>query len=114
MTTATAPETGTSGSIFSVEIADGVAVVSLDLPGEPVNKITPRLREEMAATMDRLQHDPAVRAIVLISGKRDGFIAGADIDELKGLTTAAQVEQLSREGHELLDRVESGKPVVAA
>src|SRR5215213_2743564 len=114
MTTATAPETGTSRLIFTVEVADGVAVVTLDLPGEPVNKVTPRLREEMAATMDRLEGDPAVRAVVLISGKRDGFIAGADIDELKGLTTAAKVEQLSRDGHELLDRLERGKPVVAA
>src|SRR5262249_53869637 len=59
--------------------------------------------------------DPAVRAAVLISGKRDGFIAGADIEMLKAARTAADAEALCRTGHAALARLAAlEKPVVAA
>jgi 3-hydroxyacyl-CoA dehydrogenase/enoyl-CoA hydratase/3-hydroxybutyryl-CoA epimerase len=52
---------------------------------------------------------------VLISGKPDSFIAGADIEEFTALTTQAEAERLSFEGQEMVSRVETlSKPVVAA
>ena len=50
-----------------------------------------------------------------MSGKPDNFIAGADIDEFLELRTAAEAEALSRDGQELLNRLEKLRvPVVAA
>ena len=50
---------------------------------------------------------PAVRAVVLISGKPDNFIAGADIEEFTALTTQAEAERAEREGQEMINRLET-------
>ena len=52
---------------------------------------------------------------MLISGKPDTFIAGADIEEFVALPNQAAAEALSRDGQAMLDRVAAfPKPVVAA
>ena len=100
---------------LTLEHVDGIAVVTIDLPGEPVNKVTAALRAEFAATFDRLSADSAVRGVVLASGKPDTWLAGADIDEFLTLQTAGEAEALSRSGQALLARLESlDIPVVAA
>ena len=100
---------------LTVEHVDGVAVVTIDLPGEPVNKVTANLRAEFAALFGQLDIDPTIRGIVLASGKRDTWIAGADIDEFLTLTSVADAQALSLGGQALLARLESLKmPVVAA
>jgi 3-hydroxyacyl-CoA dehydrogenase/enoyl-CoA hydratase/3-hydroxybutyryl-CoA epimerase len=100
---------------FTVATADGVAVVTFDLPGEPVNKFTSRVREEFAAVLAALERAPQVRAVVLISGKRDTFIAGADIDEFVALKDVEEATRLSRQGQQFLDRVAAfPKPFVVA
>jgi 3-hydroxyacyl-CoA dehydrogenase/enoyl-CoA hydratase/3-hydroxybutyryl-CoA epimerase len=103
-----------SGSALTVGIDSGIAVITFDLPGESVNTFTRAAREELAATFERLESDATVEAMVLVSGKPDVFIAGADVEEILSLRSAAEVEQLSREGQAMLQRIERGKPVVAA
>ncbi|MEO8880173.1 MAG: fatty acid oxidation complex subunit alpha FadJ [Gemmatimonadaceae bacterium] len=93
----------------------GVAVVTFNLEGESVNKLTRGVVEEFKAMMDRVDADATIRAVVLISGKPDLFIAGADIDGFLALRTAAEAEALSREGQELMNRIEKLRaPVVFA
>ena len=97
------------------DVHDGVAVITFDLPGEAVNKFSQAVKDEFGALFEALAHNASVRAAVLVSGKADTFIAGADIDEFLTWTTAAQAEAASRAGHEMLDRLERLKvPVVAA
>jgi 3-hydroxyacyl-CoA dehydrogenase/enoyl-CoA hydratase/3-hydroxybutyryl-CoA epimerase len=56
-----------------------------------------------------------VRAMILMSGKADNFIAGADIEEFTRFTTQAEAEALSRESQELANRIEAfPKPIVMA
>ena len=93
----------------------GVAVVTFDVPGEAVNKLTRGVIDELRALMDRVDSDSSIRAVVLISGKPDLFIAGADIDGFLELRTAAEAEALSREGPEMMNRIERLRaPVVYA
>ena len=102
-------------STFTVVEEQGIAVVSIDLPGEPVNKLNAAVKTEFEALLESLRADKAVRAVVLISGKPDTFIAGADIEEFVALPTQAAAEALSREGQAMVDRVAAfPKPVVAA
>ena len=102
-------------SSFSIQNTDGIAVVTMDLPGEPVNKLSSGVQVEMEALLTQLRDDPAVRGVVLISGKPDNFIAGADIEEFTAITTQAQAERLSFEGQESVSRIETfDKPIVAA
>jgi 3-hydroxyacyl-CoA dehydrogenase/enoyl-CoA hydratase/3-hydroxybutyryl-CoA epimerase len=94
---------------------DGVAVVRFDTPGKPVNVLGRDLFEEFAAVLDEIEHDAEIRAMALVSGKKDSFIAGADLDMLSAVESAADGEAVSKSGHALLDRVAgSAKPVVAA
>ena len=100
---------------LSTEIVNGVAVITLDLPGEPVNKFNRQVKDEFVALFDRLERDLNVRAAVLISGKKDSFVAGADINEFLELKSAAEAERLSHEGQLLLDSVhEQRTPLVVA
>ncbi|MBA3522246.1 MAG: fatty acid oxidation complex subunit alpha FadJ [Gemmatimonadales bacterium] len=102
-------------SSFTTTTEDSVAVVTFDLPGEPVNKLTAAVKLEFEALLIHLRDDSAIKAVVLISGKPDSFIAGADIEELTALTTQAEAERLSFEGQEMVSRVETlAKPVVVA
>ncbi|HTS88527.1 MAG TPA: fatty acid oxidation complex subunit alpha FadJ [Gemmatimonadales bacterium] len=91
------------------------AVLTLDLPGEPVNKLTARVKREFEEALKGLQDDPSVKAVVIISGKPDVFIAGADIEEFTRLSTREEFERLAREGQEMLQRLDDfPKPVVVA
>jgi 3-hydroxyacyl-CoA dehydrogenase/enoyl-CoA hydratase/3-hydroxybutyryl-CoA epimerase len=94
---------------------DGIAVVTIDLPGEPVNKVTAGLRAEFSELFTQLENDSTVRGVVVVSGKSDTWLAGADIDEFLGMQSAADAESLSRTGQALLARLETLRmPVVAA
>ncbi|WP_373047425.1 fatty acid oxidation complex subunit alpha FadJ [Vulgatibacter sp.] len=101
---------------FRVAIdGDGVAVVTLDEPGESVNTLSDELQEEMRRLWPTLQDDPKVKAIVLTSGKKDNFIAGAKIEMLQRCQSAREATDLSRGGQQMLDQIAaSPKPVIAA
>jgi len=100
---------------FTTTIENGIAVVTFDLPGEPVNKLSAAVKTEMEALLGRLREDSLTRAVVLISGKADSFIAGADIEEFTAIKTQDQAERLSFEGQETVSRLETfQKPIVAA
>jgi 3-hydroxyacyl-CoA dehydrogenase / enoyl-CoA hydratase / 3-hydroxybutyryl-CoA epimerase len=106
----------TPGGALSLRVRDdGVAVVVYDVPGEPVNTLKASFSKEFQAMLSEVERDPRIEAVVLISGKPDSFIAGADIEMLKAATTAREAEALCRTGHEVVARLAgSKKPFVAA
>jgi 3-hydroxyacyl-CoA dehydrogenase/enoyl-CoA hydratase/3-hydroxybutyryl-CoA epimerase len=100
---------------LSVEVVDGIAVITFDLPNESVNKLSRAVKDEFIALLSRLEQDTTVHGAVLISGKPDVWIAGADIEEFLQLKTATDAERLSRDGQMLLDSLERLRvPVIAA
>jgi 3-hydroxyacyl-CoA dehydrogenase/enoyl-CoA hydratase/3-hydroxybutyryl-CoA epimerase len=100
---------------FRVEAQGGIATLLLDVPGERVNTIQPSVMLEFVALLEKLEKDPAVKAVVLASGKPEGFVAGAKIEMMQTVTDAAAAEKLARDGHAVFDRLERfPKPVVAA
>ena len=100
---------------LAVEVTDGIAVITFDLPNESVNKLSRAVKDEFVALVTRLERDPSVQGAVFISGKPDVWIAGADIEEFLQLKTATDAERLSRDGQMLLDSVERLRvPIVAA
>jgi 3-hydroxyacyl-CoA dehydrogenase/enoyl-CoA hydratase/3-hydroxybutyryl-CoA epimerase len=98
-----------------VDVRDGIAVITLDIPNAAVNTFTRGVREEFAAVLDMLERDQSVRAAIIRSGKPDVWVAGADIEEFLEIETSSQAEAMSRDGHALLDRLEKLRiPVVAS
>ncbi len=102
-------------SAFDVAIDDGIAVITFDLPDQPVNVLSADARREFETLFSELKADERVRALVIISGKPGTFIAGADIEEFTALDSQDAAEALSRTGQDMVTRLaESSKPIVAA
>jgi 3-hydroxyacyl-CoA dehydrogenase/enoyl-CoA hydratase/3-hydroxybutyryl-CoA epimerase len=100
---------------FTTRTSDGIIRLVLDLPGEPVNKITASVVAELEQLLKEVAEETSVRAAVIISGKPDNFIAGADIDQFVKLQTEEEALELVRGGQALINKIaDSSKPVVAA
>ena len=66
----------------SVQIEDGVAVITINSP--PVNAISAAMRRGLLAATEQLAVDASVQAVVLLCAGRT-FMAGADISEFGGV-----------------------------
>src|ERR1700694_4016303 len=67
-------------SLVRCEVADGVAVVTLDDP-ERRNALNLEMVDEIVATFDQLEADESVGAVV-VTGAPPAFCAGADLSHL--------------------------------
>ena len=76
--------------------SDGVLVLTIDVPGEKVNILSKGMIAEFSALLGEAEQDPSVRAVVVRSGKPDGFIAGADIKEFTGVCARPRRPRRSR------------------
>ncbi len=93
---------------------DRVAIVTVDDARTPHNTLTPTLGEELTRTLDRLEENDAVRAIVLRSGKKPSFLVGANLDFVAAIRFAKDAEDASRAAAARFLRLASSKkPVVA-
>jgi 3-hydroxyacyl-CoA dehydrogenase/enoyl-CoA hydratase/3-hydroxybutyryl-CoA epimerase len=92
-----------------------VAIVTLDSPRKTVNTLGSQGLRDFARVLGELEAAPGLRGIVLISAKPTTFLAGADLDELDRLTSAAEARAWVEEGQRLLERWEGlAAPTVAA
>src|SRR5262249_37656958 len=67
---------------FDLQIdSDGLAVLTFDLPGERVNKFSRGVLTELSDVVSRLPAERKIHVLLLVSGKPDVFIAGADVKE---------------------------------
>ncbi len=92
---------------------DGILVAAMDLPGRPMNVVGEMLMAGIAEAAAKLA-DPAVKGLVLTSGKAD-FCAGGDLDRMSTWTTPQEPFEASMAMKQVLRALElQGKPVVAA
>lgn len=70
---------------------------------------------ELQANFNKANQDSSIKGSVLISGKPNCFIAGADISMLQACSTFEEVHKISQDAQKVLNEVQySTKPVVAA
>ena len=68
---------------FKIDVdADGVALVTWDMPGKPMNVLSGDVMQELGGVIDAVVADPAIKGVVLTSGKA-AFSAGADLTMLQ-------------------------------
>jgi len=73
-------------SNFTVETdADGIALVTWDMPDRSMNVFTEEVIDELEKIVDAVAGDAAVKGAVITSGK-DSFSGGADLTMLKRMT----------------------------
>ncbi|HEX2253369.1 MAG TPA: 3-hydroxyacyl-CoA dehydrogenase NAD-binding domain-containing protein [Thermoanaerobaculia bacterium] len=97
-----------------IERRDGIAWLVLDDPSKRVNTLSRRLLGWFEEVLESLERG-LPRGVVILSGKPDAFVAGADIEELRTLSGEAEVRGLLARGHALSCRLETlPVPKVAA
>jgi len=95
----------------------GIAILRLDCQGEKQNTLSDTLVDDFKASLQRFEEDPAIKAAVLISAKKDSWIAGANIKMIEKIaqSDSAAATEAAKMGQDAFDRISNGrKPMVAA
>jgi 3-hydroxyacyl-CoA dehydrogenase / enoyl-CoA hydratase / 3-hydroxybutyryl-CoA epimerase len=93
---------------------DNVCWLTLDKAGAAANTLSAAVLEELAGELDALRA-LNVRGVVFESGKRSGFILGADVKEFGALTDVAHATAMAARGQALMGRIAAlDVPTVAA
>ena len=103
---------------FSAD-ADGIATLSIDIPGRSLNVLTDAFFSDLDAALDRLAQDDALIGAILTSGKPSGFMAGADLEELtarheQGISASEAAAWVAGKAAAFRRLETCGKPVAAA
>ncbi len=94
---------------------NGIAHLIMDVLGESMNTLKAEFAEQITAILVEIRADQSITGIVLLSGKADSFVAGADIAMLAECTSAEQATALSRQAQMIFAQLETLKiPLVAA
>jgi 3-hydroxyacyl-CoA dehydrogenase / enoyl-CoA hydratase / 3-hydroxybutyryl-CoA epimerase len=92
----------------------GIAWLTLDKPNTSANVLSASVLSELNDRLGELERE-LPKGLVLISAKKSGFIAGADIREFTGIADEASGYTLIRRGQQVFDRLEAlACPSVAA
>lgn len=94
-----------SESAWTLELGpEGVAWLTLDVPGRSANTLSSQVLQELERVVVSLEQSPP-RGLVLRSGKKSGFIAGADVNEFTTLNSADEALVMVRRGQSVCDRI---------
>jgi 3-hydroxyacyl-CoA dehydrogenase/enoyl-CoA hydratase/3-hydroxybutyryl-CoA epimerase len=105
----------TTKSYTSELSAEGILTVSIDVPNESMNVFNQQVSDDFEELTQQIGQNADVKAVIFISAKASGFIAGADIKMLDSVESAIQGSEISNNAHRLLGRIaNSGKPHIAA
>jgi len=94
--------------------SDGIALLTLDLPGASMNVFNMQLINDLETCVDKVLADDNVKGAVITSGKQGSFLAGADLTMLgggdMGSADATPEENFEKTFHlnKILRKIESG------
>ena len=92
----------------------GVANLILDLPGEKVNKLSRPVLEELENILKVIDSDKSIKVLLITSNKKDIFIAGADINEIKDIVDEKDGREKVKKGQDILSKIADLKiPTIA-
>ena len=94
-------------STFTLNYEDSIAVITIDIPGESQNVLKESFIEEVNGLLDEIETNTGCTGVIITSGKEDTFIAGADINMLKSLTTREAIAQVANAGYAIFNRIET-------
>ncbi len=110
------PTPDASGTLSNFRLtrdADGIAWLLFDREGSSANTLSADLIEELDKVLAELEARRPT-GLVIRSAKKSGFIAGADVNEFRGVGDPRAVETEIGRAHAVIDRLESLRiPTVA-
>ncbi len=94
--------------------ADEILWVYFDKEGVSVNTVDKAVMEEFSDIVDSLANDHDHKGVIIASGKKNGFIAGADISQFNKFKDIDESFTMLRRGQQIFDKLEALRlPVVA-
>ncbi len=89
--------------------------LELDLKGEKVNKFSTPVMLRIKEVLEEIKSNASIKVLVVVSKKKSIYIAGADINEIKAITTEEEFLKAVEAGQGIMNEFEDLKiPVVAA
>ncbi|MEO0444434.1 MAG: enoyl-CoA hydratase-related protein, partial [Pseudomonadota bacterium] len=93
----------------------GILTISIDVANETMNVLNQQVIDDFELLSSDIEKNDAIKAVIFISGKQQGFIAGADIKILQQANTAMDGKTIAVNAHTLFGRIaNSRKPHIAA
>jgi enoyl-CoA hydratase/carnithine racemase len=102
----------TDPALVRVELAAGVAVLTLDNP--PLNLVTLELTRRLHAALDRLAADADARVLVVTGAGTRAFCAGSDVSEFPAVSDDVVRKKLAPENQAYSRLDDFPKPTIAA
>lgn len=94
-------------SAFTLDVRDdGVAILTMDVPGESMNTLKIEFADQIDAVLQQISADSSIKGVVLVSGKDNSFVAGADISMLAACESAEDATAIAKGGQDMFQRIE--------
>jgi 3-hydroxyacyl-CoA dehydrogenase/enoyl-CoA hydratase/3-hydroxybutyryl-CoA epimerase len=94
-------------SAFNLQVReDGIAILTMDVPGETMNTLKMEFGEQVSQVLDEIRGNDKIKGVVVISGKANSFVAGADISMLDSCTSADEAETIASGGQQIFQQIE--------
>lgn len=84
--------------------ADGLATLTFDKAGATANTLSSAVLAELNEALDMLDREPP-KGLIIRSGKANGFIAGADVDEFGDVKDEAGAIAIVKRGWDTFERL---------
>ena len=103
--------------------ADGIATLTIDVPGQSMNVIGPDFLADLDTAITRIASEEGIKGAVIASGKDSGFMAGMDLKYFGSMLASADGQRPAPTAifdnvfvlNQLFRRLETaGKPVACA
>mgnify|MGYP003645712118 CR=1 FL=1 len=94
-------------SAFSLAVRDdGVAILTMDVVGESMNTLKIEFAEQIEQVLQQIRANAKIKGVVLVSGKSNSFVAGADISMLAACQSAEDAEAIAKGGQAMFQQIE--------
>ena len=98
--------------------SDAIAWITLDKPGSKLNVLSSSVMKRLDEVISQIARDAAagrIRSVVIRSGKPGSFVAGADVNEIGGITDPVAGAAAARAGQQVFTNLTAlPVPTVAA
>jgi len=95
-----------------VEKKEGIGTIKINRP-KVLNALNKETMQEISKAVDELNQDKKIK-VAIITGEGKAFIAGADINQMKDMTSL-EAKEFSELGHSMLLKIENSRlPFIAA
>jgi len=99
---------------LNLKIENDIGFIEFDQIDSKVNLLTMAMIQSLDAILETVENTSSLKALVILSNKKDVFIAGADIKEIEQITKARDGQAKSQDGQKILNRLEDLKiPTIA-